>query len=217
MAYSYAFFDLDGTLTDSSEGITRSVQYALQKMGREVPPKDRLMGFIGPPLKWSFSHFFGMSNEDTLTAIDTYREYYAVKGVLECSLYDGILSLLESLNARGIRCVLATCKPHRFANMVLDHFGLNRFFAFVSGPEIDGTRGEKHEVIAYAMEQLGIHDPAEILMIGDRDNDVLGAKQLGIDCAGALWGFGSKEELSDAGAKYLCRSPKEIQALFEAC
>jgi len=212
MAYSYAFFDLDGTLSDSSEGITRSVQYALKKMGRAVPPKEQLLGFVGPPLSRSFSHYFGMSQEEAKTAVDTYREYYSVTGVLECNLYDGVRSLLETLNERKIPCVLATCKPHRYASTVLSHFEIDRLFAFVSGPEIDGTRGEKHEVIAYAMEQLGVKDPSKVLMIGDRDQDVLGAQQVGVDCAGVLWGYGSREELAEA--KYLCASPKEIEKLF---
>ena len=214
MAYSYAFFDLDGTVTDSSLGITRSVQYALQKMGYEVPPKENLMGFIGPPLFWSFSHYFNMPEKEAKRAIDTYREYYAVTGMLECTLYEGIRAVLEALNARGIHCVLATCKPHFFANKILAHYQLDSLFEFVSGPEIDGTRGEKDEVIAYAMEQLGIRDPASILMIGDREGDVLGAKKHGIDCAGALWGFGSQEELEQAGARYLCASPEDLRALF---
>lgn len=214
MAYSYAFFDLDGTLTDSSAGITNSVQYALQKMGYEVPPKENLMGFIGPPLFWSFSHYCKMSETEAKKAIDTYREYYSVTGMLECDLYEGIRALLEELRARGVHCVLATCKPHVFANRILAHYGLDSLFDFVSGPEIDGTRGEKHEVIAYAMEKLGICDPSCILMIGDRDGDVLGAKKHGIDCAGVLWGFGSKEELENAGARYLCATPKELHALF---
>jgi phosphoglycolate phosphatase len=172
------------------------------------------MGFIGPPLFWSFSHYFKMSAEEAKKAIDTYREYYSVTGMLECDLYEGIRELLEDLRARGVHCVLATCKPHFFANKILAHYQLDSLFEFVSGPEIDGTRGEKHEVIAYATEQLGITDPASILMIGDREGDVLGAKQHGIDCAGVLWGFGSKKELEEAGARYLCAAPKELSALF---
>ena len=216
MTYTYAFFDLDGTLTDSSTGILNSVQYALKKMGIESPPRQHLMGFIGPPLSWSFSHYFHMTPEQAKHAIDTYREYYSVTGMLECDLYDGIRELLEQLNNIGVRCVLATCKPHHFANQILAHFELSPLFSFVSGPEIDGTRGEKHEVIAYAAEQLGIKDLSSVLMIGDRDNDVLGAKKHGIDCAGVLWGFGSEAELSEAGARYLCQTPSELLKYFES-
>ena len=215
MPYHYAFFDLDGTLTDSAPGILNSVEYALTKMGYEMPPRERLMGFIGPPLSHSFENIIGLSKQNALRAVDTYREYYAVTGVLECEVYDGIVALLERLTANGTRCVLATCKPHVFAKQVLAHFGLDRYFCFVSGPEIDGTRGEKHEVITHALEQLGQPDPKTVLMIGDRAGDVIGATQNGMDCAGVLWGFGSAEELQTAGAKYLCSDCEELYSLFD--
>ena len=200
MKYRYCFFDLDGTVIDSAPGVTHSVQYALQKMGITPPPSSELLGFIGPPLVWSFSHFFGMSHEESLAAVDAYREYYRAGGMLECTVYPGIPELLDALRAAGIACVLATCKPHVFANAILAHFDLIDRFALVVGPEIDGTRNEKQEVIRYAMEQLEITDPQEILMIGDRDNDVLGAKENGVGTYGALWGFGDEEELMRAGA-----------------
>ena len=207
-------FDLDGTLIDSAPGILNSVEYALTKMGLDIPPRSELLGFIGPPLLRSFMSIIGLSEADATRAIATYREYYAEKGSLECEVYDGVPALLQDLRERGVTCVVATCKPHFFANKILAHFALDPYFAFVSGPEINGTRGEKHEVIAHAMETLGIASPTEILMIGDRDNDVLGAKKLGIDCAGALWGFGSREELTQSGAKYVCPAPSEVAKLF---
>lgn len=215
MRYTYAFFDLDGTLTNSAPGITRSVQYALRKFGIKPPPEKHLTVFVGPPLAQSFSKYFGMDDEQSRTAVDYYREYYRAKGMLGNEVYEGIPSLLETLNARGVICVLATCKPHIFANKILSHFGLDKFFALVSGPELDGTRGEKHEVIAHAIEQMSIPDPRQILMIGDRDNDVLGAAHHAIDCAGVLWGFGSREELQEAGAKHLCALPHDVLSLFE--
>ena len=215
MKYTHCFWDLDGTVIDSSPGITQSVQYALRKSGIESPPADELLGFIGPALSWSFSHFFGMNEADSQRAVAYYRENYRAGGMLNCRVYDGIEALLERLTQGGIVCVLATCKPHCFANAILQHFGLDRFFTFISGPELDGTRGEKHEVIAYAMEQLGLTDPSEILMIGDRASDVTDAKMLGVDAVGVLWGFGTKKELTDAGAVALCSSPEQILALTE--
>lgn len=200
MNYRYCFFDLDGTVTDSAPGITHSVQYALKKLGITPPPSSELLGFIGPPLVWSFSHFFGMTQKESLAAVDAYREYYRAGGMLECTVYQGIPELLDRLHQNGIQCVLATCKPHIFANAILAHFDLLDRFLLVSGPEIDGTRNEKHEVIRYAMEQLDITDPREVLMIGDRDNDVLGAKVNGVDTFGVLWGFGDEKELTEAGA-----------------
>jgi len=210
MPYRYAFFDLDGTLIDSAPGIFNSARYALKKLGFPPPTQEQLNAFIGPPLYRSFMEHCGFSRTDAEHGIDLFREYYAEHGISECRLFDGIPALLEELTHRGVVCALATCKPHVFAKQLLQTHGLAPYFSCVSGPEIDGTRGEKQEVIEDAMKRLGIDTPAEVLMIGDRDNDVLGAARLGIDCAGALWGFGSREELLCAGAKYLCEEPKEV-------
>ena len=210
MKYTHCFFDLDGTVTNSAPGITHSVQYALKKSGIQPPPQSQLLGFVGPPLVWSFSHFFGRSREESLRAVDYYREYYRAGGMLECEVYGGIPELLRELNAQGVICVLATCKPHVYANTILEHFDLAKYFSFVSGPELDGTRNEKHEVIAYAMEHLKLSDPKRILMIGDRDNDVLGSARHGIPCAGVLWGFGDREELTSSGAAFLVEQPADI-------
>lgn len=210
MKYTHCFFDLDGTVTNSAPGITHSVQYALKKSGIQPPPQSQLLGFVGPPLVWSFSHFFGMSRKESLQAVDYYREYYRAGGMLECEVYSGIPELLRELNARGVVCVLATCKPHVYATPILEHFDLAKYFSFVSGPELDGTRNEKHEVIAYTMEHLQLSDPKKILMIGDRDNDVLGAAHHGIPCAGVLWGFGDREELTASGAAFLVDRPEDI-------
>lgn len=213
MRYTHAFFDLDGTITNSAPGITHSVQYALRKMGIAPPPAKELTGFIGPALTWGFSHFFGMNDKDSKRAVEYYREYYRASGMLECEVYDGIPELLKELTDAGVICVLATSKPHVFANQILQNFGLDRYFALVSGPELDGTRGEKHEVIAYAAEKLALTDLSRVLMIGDRHHDVHGAAHHGMDCAGVLWGFGSEKELNDAGAKYLCAMPKDLKTL----
>ncbi|MBR3895143.1 MAG: HAD hydrolase-like protein [Clostridia bacterium] len=214
MRYTHAFFDLDGTISNSAPGITHSVQYALAKMGIAPPPAEELLGFIGPALTWGFSHFFDMNEEDSKRAVGFYRENYRASGMLECEIYEEIPALLRDLNDAGVTCVLTTAKPHVFANQILAHFGLDRYFAGVFGPELDGTRGEKHEVIAHALTELGLTDPSKILMIGDRHHDALGSRRYGIACAGVLWGFGSKEELTEAGAAYLCASPAELKALL---
>ena len=214
MNYTHAFFDLDGTLTDSAPGIVNSVCYALKKMGIEPPSKEKLTCFIGPPLAWSFSTYFGMNKTDSLRAVDAYREYYRAGGMLENSVYDGVVELLKRLRQAGVICVVATSKPHVFANRILQHFSLDSYFTLVAGPELDGTRGEKSEVIAYAMEQLGLSDCNRILMIGDREHDVLGAKKFGMDSIGVLWGFGTEDELLRAGATYVCRNTDEVAAIF---
>lgn len=215
MKYTHCFFDLDGTVTDSAQGITDSVRYALGKMGCAPDADDDLNRYIGPPLSRAFMEYAGMNEADALKTVNYYREYYRGTGIFSATVYDGIPDLLRELNRRGVVCVLATCKPHVFANRILEHFGLSQYFSFVSGPEFDGTRGEKHEVIAYALEQTGA-DPARVLMIGDRGSDVTGAKVNGIDGCGALWGFGSEAELRTAGAVAVAASPRDVLPLFDA-
>ena len=215
MTYRYCFFDLDGTLTDSSRGITDSVAYALTQCGITPPPREELLCFIGPPLVRAFAQFYGMSEEEARTAVAHYRTYYPEHGIFACDVYEGVRELLEKLNAAGVTCVLATCKPHVFAVRILEHFDLARYFSFVSGPEFDGTRNEKREVIAYALEHLENPDPTSVLMIGDRAEDILGARANGLDAVGAAWGFGSREELVEAGAKSVLSCPRELsQYLF---
>ncbi|MBQ7335686.1 MAG: HAD hydrolase-like protein [Clostridia bacterium] len=214
--YTHAFFDLDGTVTNSAPGITASVRYAMQKLGRRIPDGLDLTAFIGPPLLYGFSTFCKLNDADTVRAVALYRENYRAGGMLQCDIYPGIQPLLQELNTRGTVCVLATCKPHEFATQILAHLGLSKYFALVSGPEMDGTRNEKDEVIAYALKNLRISDPAAVLMVGDRDNDVLGAKKNGIDCVGVRWGFGSEEELLTAGAIEVISTPDELLRFFPA-
>ena len=208
------FFDLDGTITHSAEGIINSVSYAVEKMGFPVPPRSELFHYIGPPLIRSFTQDFNLNHEDGERAVAYYREYYLQKGIFECYVFDGMAELLKGLSEEGYRLVLATCKPTMMAQRILEHFDLRKYFAMVSGPELDGTRNEKHEVIAYAMEAFGIEDPQEVLMIGDRRDDVQGARRMGIDCIGVTWGFGSREELVEAGAVRLVDTPRELLTCF---
>ena len=207
-------FDLDGTLTDSALGIINGARKGLEWFGVQEPDQDKLYKFIGPPLLESYQTFYGMTPQQAEEAVKVYREYYSVTGLFENRVYDGIPEALAALQAAGIVCVLATSKPHVFANAILKHFSLDQYFTFVSGPELDGTRGEKSEVIEYALRELQLTDTKQILMIGDRHHDVLGAKAFGIDCAGVLWGFGSEDELRQAGARYLCQTPTELKKLF---
>ena len=181
MGCFYLFFDLDGTISDSADGITNAVTYALEHMGITPPPKQELMHFIGPPLIRTFTADYGLSEEEGQRAVAFYREYYSAKGIFECRMYHGMDALLERLRSEGYRLVLATCKPTMMARRVLEHFSLGQYFELISGPELDGTRNEKHQVIAYALERLGIEDPKSALMIGDRRDDALGAKRCGLD------------------------------------
>jgi|GEM_PF-68078 len=173
--YTHLLFDLDGTLTDPMEGITRSVQYSLRHFGIEVTDLRSLTPFIGPPLAESFREFYGFDDGRIPEAIRLMREYFSERGWRENRLYDGMPQLLERLCASGLTLAVATSKPAVFARRILDHFDLARYFAFVGGAELDGSRQAKADVIAHVLQGLGGVDPATCLMIGDRRHDVAGA------------------------------------------
>ena len=215
MSDKYILFDLDGTLTDPAEGIFNSVYYALEKMGRERPPLSEMPAFIGPPLIEGFATVCGMSEEEGAQARDFFREYYPVKGIFECRMYEGIAPMLSELVSRGYRLVLATSKPEVFARRLLEHFGLSQYFVYAAGSLLDESRSQKQEVIAYAMATLGITDPSACLMVGDRRYDVQGARFCGIETVGVLWGHGSERELEEAGACALAKEPAELVSLIE--
>ena len=208
--YKYALFDLDGTLTDPGEGITRSVQYALDKFGIHVEDRKQLFCFIGPPLHESFEVYYGFSRSDAMKAVDYYREYYAVKGIFENLVYDGIPEALVNLRDSGVRICLATSKPEVFAKQILEHFGLDGYFTAVAGSEMDGTRTKKAEVVERALGLLGNPDTGDCVMIGDREHDVLGGAAHGLDTIGVLFGYGSRDELERAGATHIAAKPIDI-------
>lgn len=216
MSYEYLLFDLDGTLTDPAEGIFNSVYYALARMGRERPPLEKMSYFIGPPLVDGFGAMCGMSYAEAERARDLFREYYPEKGIYQCRMYEGIPEMLSCLVAKGYRLVLATSKPEIYARRILDRFDLTRYFTYVAGSLLDESRSQKHEVIAYALETVGITDPTTCLMIGDRAYDVRGAAVFDMDALGVLWGHGSEEELRSAGAKATVASPGELLSLLGA-
>lgn len=207
--YKNVFFDLDGTITDSGEGILNSVEYALKKLGITHYERSKLYGFIGPPLMVSFGEFFGLSEEKCKEGVRLYREYYSKKGIYENRLYDGIIPLLEKLKAAGINIVLATSKPHEFAEEILRYFGIARYFDHIAAAEMNGKRNEKSEIIAYALEISGA-EKSKTVMVGDRRFDVLGAKAMGISSIGVLYGFGTEDELVNAGADYTAKTPESV-------
>lgn len=213
--YTHLFWDLDGTLIDSSPGVTGCVRYALEQLGVPVHAEQDLTCFIGPPLLYGFSHFCGLDEADSHRAVSLYREKYSTGGLFECRVYDGIRETLAALHAHGVTNVLATCKPREYAERILAHLGLDSFFAFVSGPELSGLRTEKPEVIAYALAQLHVSAPSCVLMVGDRASDVTGARKNGMEAVGVLWGFGTQQELEDAGAKAVLAAPHDILRYFQ--
>lgn len=208
--YQYYLFDLDGTLTDSGEGITNSVRHALHRFGIMEYDESVLRKFIGPPLAESFQKYFDLSQEEACKGIDYYREYYTDGGMFENAVYDGIKELLEGLKAKGKTLIVATSKPELFAEQILEHFGLAEYFDCIAGTSMDETRVHKDEVIAYAMQKYKGIDHKKAVMIGDRSNDIMGGKANGMDTIGVLYGFGSREELEEAGADIIVEKPEEI-------
>lgn len=208
--YQIILFDLDGTLTDPGIGITNSVMYALKKWGIEVGDRSELYKFIGPPLKESFERFYGFSEEKAEKSVEYYREYFREKGLFENEVYEGIKDLLETIHASGRKLILATSKPEEFAIRILEHFQLAKYFTCIGGASMDGVRSKKADVISYALKKAGVYDLSETVMVGDREHDIIGAKQVGMDSIGVLFGYGNYEELENAGANYIVNSPLEI-------
>ncbi len=210
MERTHILFDLDGTLTDPMVGITKSVQHALSSYGIQEPDLRALCPFIGPPLKESFMKYYGFSQEKAQEAIGRYREYFADKGIFENRVYEGIPQMLDRLKDRGCRLFVATSKPEAFAVRILKHFRLDRYFDQVYGASMDERLVRKGDVIAYALESAGIGDVSKTVMVGDREHDVLGARENGMDCIGVLFGYGSRQELSDAGALKIAETVEDL-------
>ncbi|AIQ29817.1 MULTISPECIES: HAD family hydrolase [unclassified Paenibacillus] len=207
-ALHHILFDLDGTLTDPKEGITKCVEYALHKLGIEVEHPDLLIPYIGPPLYDSFVQIQGLTHEAALQGVDFYRERYRTLGMFENSVIPGVPELLENLRNQGFSLYVATSKPTVFAEEILRHYKLDHFFRFTAGSNLDGTRSKKREVIQYVLDQNDI-PAAQALMIGDREHDIIGAKACGVPSIGVLFGYGSEEELSAAGADYIAATVEE--------
>jgi phosphoglycolate phosphatase len=201
MHYRNVLFDLDGTLTDPREGITRSIQYALSKMGIDEPDLRKLEHFIGPPLFEAFMQHYSFDTTAAQQALDHYRERFKLTGLYENFPYEGILALLEMLRGQGRRLYIATSKPHVFAVEIAKHFGMAHHFTQIYGSELDGTRSNKAELIAHLIAQEAL-EPAQTVMIGDRKHDLIGARRNNLDCIAVGYGFGSHEELSGEKPTY---------------
>ncbi|HEV8295687.1 MAG TPA: HAD-IA family hydrolase [Acidimicrobiales bacterium] len=213
MRFTVVLFDLDGTLTDPEVGITRSLAYALDAVGRPVTDLASLRSLIGPPLIEAFTEM-GLTPAEVDRALASYRERYTEVGMFENELIDGMASLLADLVSDGIRLGIATSKPERFAMTIVEHFGIAEHFEVVAGASFDESRRHKDEVIAYAMEGLGDPEPRDAVMVGDREHDVLGARANAIDAIGVLWGYGSRAELEAARPLALVATLSELRALL---
>ena len=203
-----ALFDLDGTLTNPKTGITRSIQYALDKLGRPVPEANELTWMIGPPIVAGFTELLGGA-EQVQEAVRLYRERYSDVGLYENEVYAGIPALLEDLREKGVRLYVATSKLQAFARRILDHFELSRFFIEIYGSELDNRNADKRDLIRHILEQERF-DPSAAVMIGDRKHDAIGAKANGLSSIGVTWGYGSRQELLDAGVVCLVDAPQDL-------
>lgn len=208
--YEVLLFDLDGTLTESGPGIVNAVEYTLQKYGIEEPDKEKHKRFIGPPLKVSFMKYYGFTEENVAEAIAVFRSYYHEKGIYENSAYPGVQQMLADLSEMGYRLAVATSKARPMAEIVIPRFGLADHLEGIYAAEMDGRYNKKSEVIAHAMEEMGVTDRSKVLMIGDREHDIIGAKACGIDSMGVLYGYGSREELEAAGADYIVDTVEDV-------
>ncbi len=212
--YEAALFDLDGTLIDSGEGITNSAAYSLRKFGIEIKDKRELYRFIGPPLHESYENFYGFSKEKVKTAVEYYREYYREKGIFENQIYEGVEDLLKTLYDAGKTLIVATSKPKLFAEQILNYLDLAKYFICIAGANMDGTMTKKAEVIQCGLTTADVSDFSKAVMIGDREHDILGAKAVGMDSVGVLYGYGDYEELKNAGADYIVEKAQDIAAVF---
>lgn len=209
-------FDLDGTISSSGPGITRSVSYALNKFGIQVDDLSSLNRFVGPPLTESFSQFYGLSPEDCQKAIGYYRERYSEKGVHETQCYAGICELIRSLKAQGRTVALATSKPTVFAKMILEEYGITDYFDVILGSELDGARSEKIEVMTQCLEMLGVDNEKKkhTVMVGDRFYDIEGAKSCSVASIAVTYGYANPGELEATGADYIVSSVEELSNLL---
>ena len=214
-AYKIILFDLDGTIIDQGVGIVNSVLYALEKFNIKVENKEELYKFIGPPLHKSFEEFYGFSEEQAMKAVDYYREYYRDKGIYQTEIYAGIEKTLRQLKDNNKILAISTSKPQVFTEKILKFLNIIDCFDVIAGANLDGTRSDKAQIIEYAINQCNelkniTFDLSQVIIVGDRKHDIIGAKTIGIDSLGVLYGYGSKEELTTAGATYLVSTPQNI-------
>ncbi len=212
MRYGFAFFDLDGTLTQSEFGIIASARYALSKFGIDEPDRETLLKFIGPPLYYSFEKFYGISGSKAEEAIKYYREYYEADAFKDAPVFEGIPEALSKLKDEGVRLVVVTSKPERMAKRVIEYTGLDKYFEHIVGPSAEKLDPSKADLIKSAMELTGA-SCENIVMIGDRHYDIGGANETGVDSIGVVYGYGTENELKEAGATHLAYTPEDIYTI----
>jgi phosphoglycolate phosphatase len=214
--YEVVLFDLDGTLTDSRPGITRCVQHALARFEIIVEDPNELTAFVGPPLAESFGRFYGFDAEQSRKAIAVYRERFAAVGLFENAVYPGVPEMLAELAGAGTTLAIASSKPTLYVERILEHFELSQHFAYVAGSNLDHTRVAKDEVIAHALSLLPVADTRRVVMVGDREHDILGARAHGLESIAVAYGYGTAEELRGAEPLAIAETVEELTALLTA-
>ncbi len=206
----YILLDLDGTIIDPKQGITKAIRHALQEQDILLEEDDGLSRFIGPPLRDVMKDSFGFNDEETEDIVVAYREYFAETGLYECELYDGIRELLIKLKEAGKILITATSKPEVYAIRILKHLGLDECFHDICGATLDNSRTSKESVIQYALTKNNIINTEEVVMIGDRLHDIEGARANNLPSIGVLYGYGSRGELEAAGANYIAKDASDL-------
>lgn len=212
--YNAVIFDLDGTLTDPKIGVTKSVQYALSKFNILEDNLDNLEPFIGPPLLESFQKYYSFEESKARQAVDFYREYFSKFGIYEQVVYTGIPNLLMQLKSNMKKLIIATSKPASFTEKILKHFNLYNYFILIVGSNLDGTRSSKTEIIQHILSKLQGSQKHNVIMVGDREHDVIGARNNGIDSIAVTYGYGSIEELQNANPTYFANSVEDLKILL---
>lgn len=213
--YKVILFDLDGTLTESGEGITKSVQYALEKLGKPEEDLKKLEVFVGPPLLQQFMTYAGLDEETGRKAVEYYRERYATVGIFENRPYPGVEEMLDTLCDKGYILAVASSKPEYFVKKILDHFALTRYFSEIVGSEMSGKRTGKAEVIEEVLNRLNMQNHRnEVIMVGDKEHDVLGARKAGLECVAVSYGYGTEDELKQAQPLKIVDSVQGITDFF---
>lgn len=215
MSWETILFDLDGTLTDPAEGITKAVEVALNHYGITVEDRSTLNKFIGPPLDESFPEFYGFNDEQVREATRVFREYFGRQGWAENIPYPGIDKLLGDLKAAGKKLIIATSKPEEFAVRIMNHFGLAQYMDVIAGASTDNQEGaKKANVIRKALQRAGVEDLSSVVMVGDRRHDVAGGHEVGMKVIGVLYGYGDRAEHEAAGADYIVEDIPSLEKLL---
>lgn len=214
--YKAILFDLDGTLTESGEGITKSVQYALEKLGKPVPPVEELQVFVGPPLMEQFMKYADLDEETARLAVQYYRERYSTIGIFENRPYPGVEEMLRELKRKGYRLAVASSKPEYFVLQILEHFELKDYFEEIVGSELNGARVTKTEVIEETLTRMRLSNHREqVLMVGDKEHDVFGARASDLSCLAVSYGYGTMEELENAKPLKIVDSASAVADFFD--